>query len=606
MASAAAVVLVVGLTGIALVRTGIVDIAAPPDAQNLLREEPDAHAFIERSGGPETSEQRIEIGSLPYQRAFVIVALCSGEGSLTVGAYYPPEAQAYPEGGPLPTEPMAVQTLAAPCDGTVHRLEVSTMDTLVDQPLDVLLDVPAGITWGVAVGEYRGLAAMPAFPVVGASDGFFTIADNRPILVTRGVDASFGGPLPAGATQVGVIVRCSGSPVAVSSSDGGDGTAIPCDDPATITRVVYPAEGFDTVLLRSEGPSWVAVTIEADGQAMTSLPTAPAMPSEIAAVGFAESDGLHIAFGSLGSNVQTLVPAKEAIVGRVGGDLVIISVREADGTTSVDLWSISKAAPIGSLATIAAGDNIGQTWVDATHQQAFYGIFNADFTAEWHRVGLDGSGDTVITTSPPDGPDGWVVSDGVLAVDDSVFVIDGCPVGGPCTRVIHEPATGVTRQAELDGDATCKLIGAIDGLVVARSAPTCDVSEGQDFTVQDLDGGERRVLVPEEVVDSGDTLGVVIPGTAVPQLVYAVYGDAASTYRVVSLDGGEPRDLGTITLPVVPLAPSQLRLPLGDWILLARDLADSPLLNVPRPAPRLINVTTGETIELVNLPHPGS
>lgn len=126
------------------------------------------------------------------------------------------------------------------------------------------------------------------------------------------------------------------------------------------------------------------------------------------------------------------------------------------------------------------------------------------------------------------------------------------------------------------------------------------------FTVQDLDGGERRVLVTEELVDMGETLGVVIPGSSGPQFVYAVIGETEATYRAVGLDGGQTRDIGTfdIVFPAMSVTPSLVPLPLPDWVLLARELVDSPIFNGARPAPRLVNVTTGETIELVNLPHP--
>ena len=604
MTTAAAIVLAVGLTGFALVRVVHIDIATPPDTRDLLRGEPDAERFMERSGGPDTSDQRVEVGKLPYKRAFVIVASCTGEGAVIVGAYYPPDAQAYPSGGPPPTEPMPVQTFVAPCDGAPHRLEVSTVGTIEDRELDVLVDVPAGITWSVAIGEYPGLGAAPVFPPVEATTGFLIVTDDRPTLITQGFNASYGIPNGAGQTEMGVFVRCSGSPITVSASEGGDGTVIACDDSTAITRVAFPVEGFPTAWVRSEGPSWVAVTIEVDPPAGATLPAAPAMPSELAAVGFAESDGLNIGFGSLGSNVQTLVPAKDAFVGRVSGDSAVIAVRDPDGTTRIEHWSISKAAPTALLATLAAGDNFGPSWIDLSHGQAFYSVFKADFTSEWHRVGLDGSDDTVIAASPPDGPDAWVLSDAVLAVDESVFVIDGCAIGKPCARVIYDTATRSTRQVELVGDATCRLVGAIDGLVVARSAPTCTGSERQVFTVQDLDGGERRVLVTEELVDMGETLGVVIPGSSGPQFVYTLIGETETTYRAVGLDGGEPRDIGTFSFPVMSLTPSLVPLPLPDWVLLARELVDSPLFNGARPAPRLVNVTTGETIELVNLPHP--
>ena len=48
---------------------------------------------------------------------------------------------------------------------------------------------------------------------------------------------------------------------------------------------------------------------------------------------------------------------------------------------------------------------------------------------------------------------------------------------------------------------------------------------------------------------------------------------------------------------------SNVRLPAGDWILLAGPVGDTPVLaSIGRPVPVLLNVVTGERIELPNLP----
>src|SRR4051812_14060027 len=77
----------------------------------------------------------------------------------------------------------------------------------------------------------------------------------------------------------------------------------------------------------------------------------------------------------------------------------------------------------GPSATIASGDNVSRIWADATHERLYYGVYKADFSAEWHRVDFDGTDDQMIGTAPV----GVVLSDSVLAIDDSAFVVDWCP-----------------------------------------------------------------------------------------------------------------------------------------------------------------------------------
>ena len=89
-----------------------------------------------------------------------------------------------------------------------------------------------------------------------------------------------------------------------------------------------------------------------------------------------------------------------------------------------------------------------------------------------------------------------------------------------------------------------------------------------------------------------------------PVVVVAEDRTDQTIYRVIDLDGTKARELARIDHPgwIAPL-PADLRLPAG-WVLLGGPLADTPgNRNVGRAIPRLLNLATGELIELVNLPH---
>ena len=138
----------------------------------------------------------------------------------------------------------------------------------------------------------------------------------------------------------------------------------------------------------------------------------------------------------------------------------------------------------------------------------------------------------------------------------------------------------------------------IDGQLVATSGPTCDGAEAPAITVQAVDGGVRRGLP----VPSGPA--VVAMASTGPVVVVAEDRTDHTIYRVIELDGTGARELARIDHPdwIAPL-PTNLRLPVG-WVLLAGPLADTPgNRNAGRAIPRLLNLDTGELIELINLPH---
>jgi hypothetical protein len=611
--TAAAVAVTVGLGGFALLRTDLPDVAGLPAPRELLQDLNGVTPVLERYGQPSTDEDRIELGRLDRQTGFILAAACTGDGALmAVGVYWPPQAQAVPENGPSPTEPHAVHRLLVACDGSIHRLPISMGQFAVQEDgYPVIVIVPAGVTWSAAVGEVTALAETPDFPPFELTPGFHLLEENRclgcgPVLVSKSEreDSGFAA-LPRGATQVNVLVQCTGDPIMIDPHGPGVDTSVACGDVVATTRITLPAAGYAGVAIWSDGISWVNLRSEADGSLAGEWPAAPPMPTELADVWFAEGlGGPRLALGRLGSSDQSLVTLGSLHAGQVGSDLVAVILGGATARQAIDLWSISEARSVRRLVDGPAGV-VGQTWVDATNRQVLYVMRKPDFSTEVRRVGMDGSGDRLIVASPPDGSGGWFNVGLALALDDSLFVVDGCPIDGPCVRTVYETATGAVRSFELQGDATCALVGVVDGQVVARTAPTCDSSEEQHLSVQALEGGERRALV--SVGNGGDVEAVVIDGTAGPWVVYRIYGNdegELTRYVAAPLAGGESREILAVDAGRgMPPELSGFRLPLPGWVLIGGPLADGLFGINPRLAPQLINVETGEVIKLVNLPH---
>ena len=594
LATAAVIALVVAGGSVFVLRSVLPDIAGPRPTDHLLYDFPDARTYLERSGGPATADERVALGSLPGGDVFVIAGSCEGGDHMTVAVYDPSISYGEPENG-APIEPEPTQSLEVACGQGAQHLNVGSVVPPTD--LDLVLDVAQGTTWQIAVGEYPDETAKePTFPAPVVTEGWYSLMEATSMLVLGHPGPGIGVQVPEGASEIGILVQCSGDPITLSLDPGVDATTVDCSDPAAQQRVTFPAEGLGFgVYAGSDGIAWVRMTPEADGEITTARPSAPPLPPELAAVGFAEGDGQYVAFGSLGTAAQTVAPVSGAPLALAGGEMVGVAVPADDGAgMRLEAWSVQDGTSVRVLAQ--TDGRIYQTWVDATHQQVFYGVTKDDLSAEWRRVGLDGSGEALVVQMPstvfPTS-----ISSG-LAVDDTVFTVEWCPTLGPCVRHVHDTLAGTTRKVELDGDRTCQLVGVIDGQLVATSGPTCDSPQGPSVTVQALDGGERRALP----VPPGAAVLAMAPSG--PVVVVAEDRTDQTIYRVIDLDGTEARELARIDHPgwVAPI-PANLRLPEG-WVLLGGPLADTPgNRNVGRAIPRLLNVVTGEQIELVNLPH---
>ncbi len=97
----------------------------------------------------------------------------------------------------------------------------------------------------------------------------------------------------------------------------------------------------------------------------------------------------------------------------------------------------------------------------------------------------------------------------------------------------------------------------------------------------------------------------IVEGSAGLRLVTASGRDTSTTISVVGLDGPGQTELGTFAhAPGMAPHVSTLRLPSGDWVLLAGHLGDVPgTASIGRAVPVLLNIVTGMRIELPNLPH---
>ena len=98
--------------------------------------------------------------------------------------------------------------------------------------------------------------------------------------------------------------------------------------------------------------------------------------------------------------------------------------------------------------------------------------------------------------------------------------------------------------------------------------------------------------------------GEVIPTPTGPRLIYVDSSARGSEVRSVDVATGDETVILTRTADEPYLAPVRLHLPSG-WVLLATfSLGDYPQASpVDRAVPILVDLTTGEQYEMVNLPH---
>lgn len=589
LAAAAAIVIAVSAVGGYVLRDPILDVLAPPPG-DLLAAFPETRLILEASGGPAIADETVVVGRLPKDARFIIAATCDGgDDAPVVVEIWDREIEYGPD---VPEEDRQPQRrLEVPCDGSIATTAY-VVDQFSSDRVELTVASPARTTWRVAAGQVRGTFEEPAFPALGATEGTVMMMDLEPTLVYGHPGLGIGLQPPPSGELVTLTVRCFGDPVTVTNDTGVPPVELACKDAADTRRIGMPVPSGGSAWAGTDGFAWVRMAVEAPiGPADGGRPEAPAMPAAIADIAFAEGDGQNVVFGTLGSNRQQLVRAPDSLVGTAGGDVVAIS--RADGDDAVlELWSMRDAAPLRTLARITGGRVFG-SWVDATHQQVFYGVQGPLGSFEWRRVGFDSSGDAVIAS----GSIGLRFAQAAMAVDDAHFVTQWCPIVGSCERVVYDTATGDLRTVAA-ADEICTLLGVIGGRLVASTASSCDTGEDAAVVAQPVDGGAWTTLFDGH----GDI--TLVAGEDGPLAVRLQPADTRSTLSAVALDGTGARDVATFEHesgmePVL----SRVRLPEPGWVLLAGLLGEiAGGVSIGGGGPTLVRLDTGERIELVNLP----
>lgn len=589
----------------------------PPDATvtlpataDLLTGFADATVRLERSVGPAdapldpmsssapgASPAPVEIGRLKVTGPFVIGVACLGRGEMRVEVRTPqfdfPYTQAVAR---CDGKPVSAEYLVAPID---PESEGDVVSVIVDP----------GASWRVALGEFPpALAAPPTFEPIGLTPGWNLVSNSGPVLLSAETGRTGArATMPAGATRAGVFVQCQGEGSISVSSGASERTEIDCASSPGTRRLDYPAiegEPLSVAVVGDGSRMWVRLLLEANAEIATTYPSAPPLPAGVAKVPYSAPDNSVLAFGTVGSNRQKILPMEGTRPGMPAGDLLPVAIfHETDGPhVHLTLVSVSTGEILRDLATVDAPSIIFDSWVDATHGAVFY-VVGQEAGVEFHRVATDGSDDRVVATVDPD-PTGFTAE---LALDDSVFVVDSCHAGVGCRRTVVDAATGERVVTKRPADPICKIFGIADGTIIGSRRPVCTGDAPTDVIAVSLDDGSSTVLAVDVVrptlegafvVDTdegpkfvlGGPVGSV-EGDGMPWDVIDVTTLSTSRVDVAAEDGS-------------PLFTSDIRLP-GSWILLSRGgLGDFSWQRAfDRPVPVLVNLLTDERIELVNLPN---
>lgn len=577
-----------------------------PEAAELLADYPEATLRLEHSVGPAAgpatpesptvstapgpSPTPVEIGRVKFVGAFVIAVACIGEGELVAEVSTPSFGFSYTQAhAPCNGQPVFSEYLADPIDPS------SDGDT-------VRVTVSEGASWRLAVGEYpASLMTPPEFEPIELTPGWSVVANTGPTLVSTKTGARV--TMPDGATRAGVFVQCQGAPSLSISVPGSPSTEVGCEPGGATRRIEFPAVGGEPLALGAavdKGRVWVRIIVEADAEIASTYPSAPPLPAAMASVPYAAPDASVVGFGTLGSDRQTILQIGGARPGLPAGDLLPVAIHAGGSAAHLDLISISGGTIVRNLATAALPAFIFDSWADATHGAVFYGVAR-ETGIEFHRVSVDGSDDRIVATVEPD-PSGFTAD---LSVDDAVFVVDACHPGAGCVRTVVDAATGTAERTARPADPICKILGIVDGLIVGTSRADCSTKSTTALIAVPIEGGSPKILMESAPIpEIGDA--VVVSTSDGAKVVYTapVDGDGVPPLKVLDVRTGGTTDLPAGAVGDPPLFPYPLRLPAG-WVLLAGGmLGDFPWQRaIDRPAPVLVDLVTGERIELVNLPH---
>jgi hypothetical protein len=489
---------------------------------------------------------------------------------------------------PCDGKPVFSEYLAAPID------PASTGDTFT-------VTVAEGASWRLAVGEYpASLMDQPAFAPVELTPGWNVVSNGGATLVSTRTGAHI--TMPDAATRVGVFVQCQGTGLVSISVPGSPPSDVACDPSGVARRVEFPAVGGQPLTLEASVGGervWVRLIVEANGDIAKTYPSAPPLPVSVATAPYAVPDPSVVAFGTVGSDRQWILPMSGAQPGMPAGDLLPVASFDAANGARLELVSVSKGVVVRTLAAVPAPSQIFDSWADATHDQVFYAMAT-ETGIEFHRVGAAGTDDTLVATVGRD-PTGFSAE---LAVDDSVFVVDACFTGRGCTRTIVDGTTGDPREVDRAAEPLCRIFGIVDGTIVGSTRSACSEDTPTNVIGVPVEGGRSKVLI-EGAVGANLDGAFVAPTSEGPKLVLAgPVGPDETPWDVLDIATGETELLPPGAAGTQPLMTADIRLRDG-WIMLTGGgLGDFPWQRAfDRPVPVLVNLVTGERIELVNLPN---
>ena len=574
--------------------------AAPalPDAKTLLADFPTATLLIEHAvdAGTTASTAPVGVGRLTVDAPIVVVSVCEGPGDLTLRI----------DGG-AGTDLIEGST---PCDGTVHPTEyLSNLPAAGPDGSVVTVATSPEASWRVAIGGYPPVEA-PRFAPLVVTDGWTKIMALPRTLISPTTGTGVGFQAPAGATGIGIRVTCQGAATIRLDSGGTPVDRIACTDTASTHRFeVDPAPG-ERMSIRAETDAlvWVQMLAEVQGEVITTYPSAPALPADVLDTSYAASSLAALGLGTIGGNRQTVLPIAQTLPGVASGSIIPVAIFDTvSGATSIDLLSVPTGEVLARVASVDQPGIIVSSWADADHEQVFYTVIpdQSSQAVEYHRVGIDGSGDVVVAQSST-GADLALFGQpaAALALDGSAFVVDSCDEDGRCRFHVVNTETGVTRPVEHGMGPICRIIGVAEGTVVAATQPVCEpfpldpTSDDSRIIALPLDGAPGRALV------RGAMDGQLVETPTGARLVYVRISDSGTEVRSVDVATGADTVILARALDEPLLAPVQVRLPPG-WVLLATfSLGDYPQASpVDRAVPILVDLTTGEQHQMVNLPH---
>ena len=573
------------------------------DIEELAAAQLPATIRIERSVGPadapvstSTTPSRIELGPVRLVHGYFVSVACLGPADMVVSVLE--------DGRSLLSD---IPTL---CDGGKYTFNFpTTVANEAGYEVTVVVTVPDGASWRLVLGEYLLEAeAPPVFRDPALTSGWHfmqevpTVPNTPPTAPVPGSTARPGSAVrvrvPQQATQIGVFVQCRGASTLSVTANDSFATEVACREDGT-ARVEFPVIGGEELTIRavSDRPAWIRLYLESDGEIATTYPSAPPLPEAVARTPYANASPDFLAMGTLGSNRQGLIPVRGAQTGLAGGDFVAVVIPTETGTR-LDLFSVSGARVVRTLAEVRAPDRLGQGSVDASNGQVFYIVGRGEGTGDFRRVALDGTGDQLVVALPGDA----ISFAPNLARDASTFVIELCRTGTTCVRHIVDAATLEVRTIDVPPLPVCRIDAVIGDLVIETSGGPCGGPETPFVTwATSLEGGERRLLadgaVERYVVETADG----------PKLVYSTGWTPAAgkTFQILDVASGDTEVLLSFDAdsPRGGLSIGPSRLPPG-WVFLAGLLNEYPAGRLGLgAAPLVVNVETGEQIELVNLPH---